>query len=120
MDKLVPKKKHDTTKIKNRKKADVNGRDVYELAKIHCTVEEIASFLQVSKQTLYNRFKAQLRDGWQASKMKLRRKLHKMAVEDGNYKVAIWLSKQYLGMRDVQPDEATQVQFNVYTNEVPK
>jgi hypothetical protein len=97
----------------------VKEDDVYHLAKIHCTVAEIASVLNCSKDVIEERFTAIVHRGWEDGQMSLKRKMHSVAME-GDTKMLIWISKQRLGYKDIQPEEATQVHFNVYTNEVPK
>jgi hypothetical protein len=76
---------------------------ISKCAKIHCTIEEIASFLGVSHDTL-NRSKEFLRiykKGMHEGKMSLRRMQFKSA-EEGNVTSQIWLGKQLLGQRDKQ------------------
>ncbi len=100
---------------------DVSADSVYRLGLIHCTIPEVASTLGCCEATIKNRFLADLHRGHEEGQMSLKRKMHKVALEgDGDTKMLIWLSKQRCGYKDVQPEEATQVHFNVYTNEVPR
>ena len=92
---------------------------VYELAKIHCTMGEIAAVVGCSVDTLERRYAETIKKGDEEGKMSLKRKMHQMAL-NGNTVMLVWLSKQRLGYRDKQPDEATSVQFNIVTKEVPK
>jgi hypothetical protein len=57
--------------------------------------------------------------GYDEGKSSLKRKMFEIALK-GNATMLIWLSKQYLGMRDKQPDEVSQVNYTVVVNEVPK
>lgn len=98
---------------------DIKEDDVYHLALIHCTIPEIAAVLGCSIDTIQERFSKVLHKGWENGQMSLKRKMHSVAME-GDTKMLIWLSKQRLGYKDIMPEEATQVHFNVYTNEVPK
>lgn len=80
-----------------------------KLAKIQCTAKEIASVLNINQDTLADRCKRDHKltfsdwfkkhsDGGKAS---LRRSLWNMATGDRpNAAVAIWLSKNYLGMSE--------------------
>lgn len=102
-----------------RKLKDVDPEKVFELAKIHCTAEEIASVLGCSKSVIYDRFSEVLRAGHETGQMSLKRKMHEKA-ESGDTQMLIWLSKQRTGYRDKPQDEATEVNFNVFVNEVPK
>lgn len=85
-------------------------KDAEELAHMQCTQSEIVGFLRVDPDTLISKIKANYNldfsewyrkysDGGKAS---LRRRLYHQAMEDGkdSVKAAIWLSKNYLGMKD--------------------
>ena len=91
-----------------RPKIEIN-QDLFEgLCRIHCTEEEICGLLNLSGPTLtswckrtyhgktffevHERFKA-------GGRMSLRRAMFKNA-ENGNAQIQVWLSKQFLGMRE--------------------
>ena len=80
-----------------RKKIDVDL--VQKLAGIMCTMTEIAAMCDCSVDLLEQRFSEIIKKGRENGKTSLRRHLWKM-VEAGNTGVAIWLSKQHLGMSD--------------------
>lgn len=104
-----------------RPKKAITDQMVYDLALIHCTADEIASVLKCSRTTIYENFSNALRAGHEAGQKTLKREMHKKAfAKGGDTHMMIWLSKQRLGYKDKQPEEATQIQFNVFTNEVPK
>lgn len=92
---------------------------VKKLAMIHCTKEEIATILGCHRDTLYARFSDVLRMGEEEGKMSLKRKMHEVAFK-GNVQMLIWLSKQRLGYKERQPEEAQQVIVNLNVNEVPQ
>ena|SRR5277367_2356013 len=102
-----------------RPKLAINEQSVRDLALIHCTIPEIASVLHCSQDTIKVRFSSALHKGWEEGQMSLKRKMHDVAMA-GDTKMLIWLSKQRLGYKDTMPEMATQMNFNVYTNEVPK
>lgn len=102
-----------------RPKKEVDSKLVFELAKIHCTMKEISSVAGCSVDTLERRFAEIIEKGQDEGKRSLRR-LQWQQAEKGNIQMLIWLGKQMLGQKDKQPEEATQVHFNVYPNEVPK
>lgn len=108
-----------TKKKMGRKPLEIDEKLVFDLAKIHCTYNEIASVCQCSVLTLSRRFDALIKRGYEESKSSLRRQMFKVA-ERGNVSMMIWLSKQHLGFRDKQPDEVAAVSFNITINEVPK
>lgn len=108
-------------KENGRHKLAVDGDSVYRLGLIHCTIPEIAAVLNCSEATIKGRFLADLHRGHEEGQMSIKRKMHEKAFAGaGDTSMLIWLSKQRLGYKDRQPEEATQVNFNVYINEEPK
>ena len=104
-----------------RPKVMVSYEAVYDLALIHCTVDEIAATLRCDRSVVYERFADALQRGHQEGQQSLKRKMHEKAFAgSGDTAMLIWLSKQRLGYKDRQPEEQTQINFNVYVNEVPK
>jgi len=109
----------------------VDPGQLHALATIHCTMEEAAHVLGIAPQTLHDKIKTQpaLSDAWDRGqahgKTSLRRALFAAALGTGvrketrtladgktrvvtetngiaNVTAQIWLSKQHLGMKDVQ------------------
>lgn len=90
-----------------RPKKRIDFKDVDKLCSLQCTAEEIASFLEVSVDTLERRIREKfdltfaeyfsLKNG--AGKISLRRRQWQ-AAESGNVAMLIWLGKQYLGQSD--------------------
>ena len=84
----------------------IDLKQVAKLAKICCTVEEIANILDLSKSTLDHNeeflqvYKKNIDNG----KMSLRRAQMELALK-GNATMQIWLGKQYLGQKDKQEIE---------------
>lgn len=109
---IIPKKM-------GRPLAVVDEKLLFELAKIHCTRREMATICGVSIDTLSDRFSDVIERGFDEGKRSLRRLQWKQA-ENGNVTMLVWLGKQMLGQRDKQPDEASQIHYNVFCNEVPK
>lgn len=100
---------------------DINPESVFRLGLIHCTIEECASVLGCSTGIIKSRFLPDLRRGHEEGQMSLKRKLHEKAFKGaGDTQVLIFLAKQRLGYRDRMPDEAPNVQFCVYVNEIPR
>ena len=84
-----------------RPKKTIDLNVVRELAKIHCTQEEIASFLHVSVDTLQRNqeFCGVYKECLDLGRQSLRRMQWKMA-EEGNVTMLIWLGKQLLRQKD--------------------
>lgn len=82
-----------------RPKKKIEPEQIKKLAAIGCTLEEMASFLECSADTLTRRYADVIKDGWNNGKLSLRRQMFQSA-QNGNVTMQIWLSKNWLGMRD--------------------
>jgi len=76
---------------------------VYKLACIQCTPEEIAEVVGIGVGSLKKRFQALLDKGKETGRQSLRRAMWEKAM-NGDTRVQIFLSKQYLGMKDAPED----------------
>ena len=74
-------------------------KDLEKLATMQCTREEIAAFVECSISTLKRNFDPPIKKGWDKGKRSLRRAMFDKAMR-GNTTMLIWLSKNYLGMKD--------------------
>lgn len=90
-----------------KQKQDTISQNIFEsLCSIQCTREEICAVLNVSKDTLLRWCKATYETDFETifeqkkmyGKMSLRRTMFKQAEKSPV--MAIWLSKQHLGMKD--------------------
>jgi hypothetical protein len=89
---------------KTNKKYKTIDRDlVFRLACIQCSDQEIAEVVGVSVDTLRRRFIKILEQGKQEGRQSLRRAMYEKAM-NGDSRLQIFLSKQYLGMRDTPED----------------
>lgn len=101
-----------------QKQATISQSTFESLCAIQCTREEICGVLQVSEKTLerwcqeiYGKnFSPVFQEKRQNGKASLRRNMFKQAEK--NPTMAIWLSKQHLGMRDSFPDEVNYTEIN--------
>lgn len=82
-----------------RPKLKLNEKQIFELAKIHCTTKEIAAIMDCSVDTLDRRFADLIHKGRQEGKITVRRVLWNVAIK-GNVTMLIWLSKNLLGMHE--------------------
>lgn len=73
---------------------------VMSLAKIGCTLDEIAGVCRCSVSTLERNYDKVIKEGWEDMKCSLKRAQYQKAVVEGNPTMLIWLGKQYLGQRD--------------------
>jgi IS30 family transposase len=93
-----------------RPKKPINKEDLEKLAAMHCTIEEIAAWFNVSRDTIERRYAAEIHKARQQGKISLRR-MQFQAAQNGNIVMMIWLGKQILdqterkeiSMGDVQP-----------------
>jgi hypothetical protein len=107
-----------------RPQIPIDETNFIKLCQIHCTLEEVAGFFKCSPDTIENwtvkHFGQHFSDVHKRysadGKISMRRKMYQMANE-GNVTMAIWLSKQYLGMKEnreqiIVPMAAAQMQAN--------
>jgi hypothetical protein len=89
------------------------------LARIHCTVAEMASVLGVSKDTIERNpeLMAAIQKGRDTGLFSLRRKQFELA-EKGDRTMLIWLGKQLLGQHDIQRNEVTGPEGSVLRLEI--
>lgn len=97
-----------------RPKIEVDVKQLEMLASIHCSVEEMATFLGVHKRTLERRYAAVIEKGRNSGKCSLRRQMFNMAMK-GDRTMLIWLSKQHLGMKDKFEETVKQTTTNQTT-----
>lgn len=89
-----------------RPRIEIDYNEVIKLCNIQATAEEICYVLGISEDTLDRRLKEKYNMGYAefykrhsaVGKISLRRNMFKMA--ETNATMAIWLSKQHLGMRE--------------------
>lgn len=88
-------------------------REIFKLAQLDCTIEEIARYLNCSIEMVAERHAEALHAGWANGQRSLRRQMHKMAL-NGDGRMAVWLSKQRCGYKDqIQTDNNNNVSFNI-------
>jgi DNA-binding CsgD family transcriptional regulator len=97
-----------------RPEKEIDWNMYEQLCGIHCTTQEIASFLKVHEDTLRPRavqhyggddYSAIYKKFQESGKCSLRR--NQFAMSKTNASMAIWLGKQYLGQKD--RDEQLQI-----------
>ena len=89
------------TKTMARPLKEIDEGLVENLARIHCTHEEIAAVVGCSTDTLVRRFADLIEQGRQQGKTSLRRKQFEVAM-GGDRAMLIWLGKQFLGQTERQ------------------
>jgi len=85
------------------KKKTIDRDLVYKLACIQCSDQEIAEVVGVTANLLRKRFRGLLEKGKETGKQSLRRSMWEKAM-NGDTRIQIFLSKQYLGMKDAPED----------------
>lgn len=105
-----------------RPKLNIDKEAVFKLAKMHCTMEEMAGFFGCSVDTLERRFADVIDKGRQEGKMKLR-DLQLQAANKGNVVMLIWLGKQILGQSEKiesknENTTSQEIEVNFSRNEI--
>ena len=77
----------------------VDEQTIQKLAQLHCTYDEIASFVGVSTKTLQRNYVHLIKKGRETGNISLRRAQFEKALS-GNVVMQIWLGKQHLDQRD--------------------
>jgi CRISPR/Cas system CSM-associated protein Csm2 small subunit len=83
-----------------RPKKEVDEKILGNLASIGCTIEECASVMGVSARTLRRNYAEIIDQNREKGKASLRKKMFDKAIKKDNTPMQIWLSKNYLGMKD--------------------
>ena len=94
-------KTKDTIKTKSmgRPNKKVDEKVIANLSQIGCTQEEIGSVVGISARTLQRRYADLIEVNKNKGKASLRKRMWQSALK-GNPNMMVWLSKNYLGMKD--------------------
>ena len=87
------------TKSMGRPKKELDIKVIANLSQIGCTQEEIGSVVGISARTLQRRYADLIEDNKNKGKASLRKRMWQSALK-GNPNMMVWLSKNYLGMKD--------------------
>ena len=77
-----------------------NSTQVRNLAAIGCSGRDICQFLGISPSSLENKFAKELGEGRSDMRSKLRAAQIRLALEEKNTTMLIWLGKQYLDQKE--------------------
>lgn len=83
-----------------RPACNIDPEEVYKIAKLWCTVEEIASHFDIDTNTLSLHFSEVIKRAREEGKASLRR-MQWASAGEGNVTMQIWLGKQHLGQQEV-------------------
>ena len=83
-----------------RPKILINIKSVAKLAQMGCTQEEIGSVLGISARTLQRNYADIIWANREKGKASLRKKMWDKAIKQDSTAMMMWLSKNYLGMKD--------------------
>jgi len=112
-------------KIMGRPKKKIKWKDFVGLCKLQATEVEIASWFEVSVDTIERRCKEKYKKTFaeiykeksKAGLISIRREMLKIALS-GNVTMLIWLSKNYLDFSDKREETILEKSFDVkYTHE---
>ena len=78
----------------------IDPKIIANLAQIGCTQEEIGSVVGISARTLQRNYADIVWANREKGKASLRKKMWDKALTKDNTNMQVWLSKNYLGMKD--------------------
>lgn len=87
-----------------RPKIELDRDQVFKLARLHCTIKEIADFFEVDRDTISDNYSAEIQKGRADGRIRLRKKQFDLAMA-GNVSMCIWLGKQVLDQNDKHIDD---------------
>lgn len=103
-----------------RPQKPVDPEKVALLARIGCTMEEIAAELEVSVDTLERRFAEVIKTGKKRFAVSVRRQQYRLLTA-GNATMGVFLGKNVLGQRDnVDLNHSGEIKSRVTQVELPK
>lgn len=99
---------HGNKKKSSKYKVHIDWEQFEKLCYIQCTRQEIADFFGLHPDHLAERCREELgltyKQAWDRmsvnGRMSLRRELYQKAIKERNLQAMIWLSKNYLGMKE--------------------
>ena len=103
--------------LTGRPRIEIDLELVYALAKIHCSVSEIASIIGVSKDTINRRCGDIMERARDEGRMSLRRAQFHKAINEGNVVMQIFLGKNWLGQSD-NPVSSSSTKILPWNDEV--
>ena len=86
-------------------KTVIDPKEVEKLAELHCTIQEMADFFCVPRETLKYNFRDTITKGKERTKQRLRQAQIKLALS-GNATMLIWLGKNILSQSENPVDTA--------------
>jgi len=86
-------------RVIGRNKTVIPEEQVAELARLHCTTNEMADFFDVPRQTFVDNFRDIIQKNKLETKQRLRAAQLKLAL-NGDRSMLIWLGKNILGQSD--------------------
>jgi len=86
----------------------IDPKEVEKLAELHCTIQEMADFFNVPRETLKYNFRDIITKGKERTKQRLRKAQIELALK-GNAVMLIWLGKNLLQQQD-NPQDSSNLQ----------
>jgi hypothetical protein len=87
-----------------RPKIELDRDQIFKLARLHCTIKEIADFFDVDRDTISDNYSAEIKKGRADGRIRLRKKQFDLAMS-GNVSMCIWLGKQVLDQNEKHINE---------------
>ena len=108
----------DSKKTQKGKYRTVDRETVWRLATIQCSYAEMAQVTGLSEKGLKKKFGKLIEQGWDAGKKSIRRAMMEKGLQ-GDTRMLIWLSKQYLGHEDAPNKDGNTVPLPWSDDDLP-
>ena len=109
----------DSKKTQKAKYKTVDRETIWRLATIQCSYAEIAQVVGLAENTVKNKYKKLVEKGYEAGRKSIRRAMMEKGLQ-GDTRMLIWLSKQYLGHEDAPNKDGNTVPLPWSDDDIPQ
>lgn len=109
---------NDSIKSQKGKYKTVDRETIWRLATIQCSYAEIAQVVGLAEKTVKRKYKSLIEKGYDAGRKSLRRAMMEKGLQ-GDTRMLIWLSKQYLGHEDAPNKDGNTVPLPWSDDDIP-
>jgi hypothetical protein len=101
------------------RRVKIDPKSVYALASSMISIASMATILGVDEETLTKRYADVIAQARQKQNHRLASAMYSKALDQGDGRMMIWLSKQHLGYKESWPDSMQPVAININVRDIP-